>query len=751
MINNEFEVLAPAGSFEILKAVIEAGADAVYVGGSQFGARAYANNFNQEEMLEAIDYAHLRNRKVYMTVNTLMKNKEIENQLYDYLLPFYERGLDAIIVQDFGAVSYIRQVFPGLPIHTSTQMTVTGVEGAKLMKELGATRIVTARELSLKEIQAIHEQVDIEIETFVHGALCYCYSGQCLLSSMLGGRSGNRGRCAQPCRLSYSVLDEKKKELLHDSFLLSPKDLCGIDLLPEMNQAGIFSLKIEGRMKQAQYAAGVVAMYRKYVDEYLEKKCLACEHENSKGFTVANYKVSKEDQKRILDLGNRSGFTNSYFTKHNGKDMITFTKPNHQKSNEALQDEIKEKYVDCKSSIAITGKLILRKGENALFEVECGNVTVHKEGPEVMEAMKKPLLLTDVSERFRKTGDTFFAFEDLNVVMDDDVFLPVGAMNQLRRETLEVLQEELLKADRRDILECRKLDADSNSKEQKNSNESGSKEHYHYIASVERRDQISILLKYAYITDVYLDSAAYKRASLWQELKQDVQLIKGKGKKCYYVLPSIFRMDTSEFYKEAIEQLKTCGLDGVVVRNFEELQFIRENQITIPARIDHNMYTYNNYAIHAFSQYGLEGNTIPIELNQKEIKHRNNCNSDMILYGYYPLMTSAQCVHCNTTGCDKAPGLLYLKDRYQKLFPVKNHCNECYNTIYNSLPVMLFGQLDELRNMGVQRFRMNFSIEKENEMKEILSMFEKALNHSFGSFDFTNLEYTNGHYKRGVE
>ncbi|MDD6480862.1 MAG: U32 family peptidase, partial [Lachnospiraceae bacterium] len=220
---NKFELLAPAGSFEIFKAVIAAGADAVYVGGEAFGARAYANNFTDEELLTAIDYAHLRNKKVYLTVNTLLKNSEMD-RLYDYLLPFYERGLDAVLVQDLGVLSYIRKHFPDLPVHTSTQMTVTGIEGARLLQSLGAERIVMAREVSLEEMRAIHEETGIELEAFVHGALCYSYSGQCLFSSMLGGRSGNRGRCAQPCRLAYSVLDEKRREYLSDSYVLSLKD-----------------------------------------------------------------------------------------------------------------------------------------------------------------------------------------------------------------------------------------------------------------------------------------------------------------------------------------------------------------------------------------------------------------------------------------------------------------------------------------------------------------------------------------------
>lgn len=255
------ELLAPAGSFEILRAVVNAGADAVYCAGNRFGARAYANNFTEEEMISAIDFMHLKDKKLYMTVNTLLKEKELEKELYDYLCPYYEAGLDAVIVQDLGVMHFIREQFPNLPIHASTQMTITGAYGAELMLQAGCSRIVTARELSLTEIQDIYEKTGAEIESFVHGALCYCYSGQCLLSSMIGGRSGNRGRCAQPCRLPYELFEDKSQAALakkgKESYLLSPKDLCTIDMIPELIQHGVHSFKIEGRMKQAEYAAGV--------------------------------------------------------------------------------------------------------------------------------------------------------------------------------------------------------------------------------------------------------------------------------------------------------------------------------------------------------------------------------------------------------------------------------------------------------------------------------------------------------------
>ena len=258
----DIELLAPAGSYEALEAAFSAGADAVYIGGSQFGARAYADNLDEEKMCRAIDLAHLQGKKLYLTVNTLLKDSEIEEQLFRYLLPYYREGLDGVIVQDFGVLELIREAFPLLPIHASTQMAVTGASGARVLEELGVKRVVTARELSLAEISDIRKQTNIEIESFVHGALCYCYSGQCLMSSLIGGRSGNRGRCAQPCRLPYEVF-EKGKRLNSDktAYPLNTKDMCTLELLPEIIRAGVTSLKIEGRMKKPEYTAGVVSVY----------------------------------------------------------------------------------------------------------------------------------------------------------------------------------------------------------------------------------------------------------------------------------------------------------------------------------------------------------------------------------------------------------------------------------------------------------------------------------------------------------
>ena len=262
-MNRDVEILAPAGSMECLRAAVAAGADAIYLGGTKFGARAYAQNLSEEDMVQAIEYVHIHRRKIYMTVNTLLKDREME-ELYAYLLPYYRAGLDGVIVQDIGVVKYIREHFPEMPVHASTQMTITNTLGADHLKQYGITRVVPARELSLGEIRDMKRQTGLEMECFVHGALCYCYSGQCLLSSMIGGRSGNRGQCAQPCRLPYQIDGKKPADLM------SLKDLCTIDILPELIDAGIDSFKIEGRMKTALYVATVARTYRKAIDDYLE-------------------------------------------------------------------------------------------------------------------------------------------------------------------------------------------------------------------------------------------------------------------------------------------------------------------------------------------------------------------------------------------------------------------------------------------------------------------------------------------------
>ena len=704
MRNKDFELLAPAGSLEILKGVIESGADAVYVGGSMFGARAYANNFTEEELLEAIDFAHLRGVKVYLTVNTLIKNSEF-SKLYDYLLVYYKRGLDAVIVQDIGVVKAIHEYFPSLEIHTSTQMTVTGADGVRFLSQFGVTRVVMAREVSLAEMKRIHEETGMELEAFVHGALCYSYSGQCLFSSILGGRSGNRGRCAQPCRLPYTV--EGKK----DEYILSLKDMCGIKALDKLHDAGVYSLKIEGRMKQLEYACGVVKYYRSYIDS---KK-----------------PVSDADYDRIKALGNRCGFTDRYYFDHNGSDMVTYVKPNFV-SNAAEPSPEKRK-------LSIEGELVLREGEPGSLTVKRGDVTYKASIEPVSAALKAPLDKKAAIDRINKTGDTDFEFSHIKAQIGENVFVPNGALNKLRRDAISGLCDKLLKEYYRD--DARYVDISSLSKLPEHAIKSNAAHEtindYTTICSCMTRAQLDTLVTYDCFDVFYLDFDMYDRKTLIQQFTDDVQSLAKRNKKVYLMLPTIFRADSSDYFVSIAKELDKVSFDGFVVKNYEEL-YLADNLFTGKKVIlDHNMYTFNDVSKSAFFEHGVSGDTVPLELNSKEIMHRNNTGSQMIVYGYYPLMTTANCVHKNTKGCDKKQKLIYLKDRYNKSFAVCNNCKECYNTIYNSLPTMLTKNISKLKEAGIRSFRYSFTIETPKQIKAVM--------------DDNVAEYTNGHYKRGVE
>ena len=705
MRNKDFELLAPAGSLEILKGVIESGADAVYVGGSMFGARAYANNFTEEELLEAIDFAHLRGVKVYLTVNTLIKNSEF-SKLYDYLLVYYKRGLDAVIVQDIGVVKAIHEYFPSMEIHTSTQMTVTGADGVRFLSQFGVTRVVMAREVSLAEMKRIHEETGMELEAFVHGALCYSYSGQCLFSSILGGRSGNRGRCAQPCRLPYTV--EGKK----DEYILSLKDMCGIKALDKLHDAGVYSLKIEGRMKQLEYACGVVKYYRSYIDS---KK-----------------PVSDADYDRIKALGNRCGFTDRYYFDHNGSDMVTYVKPNFV-SNAA--EPLPEK-----RKLSIEGELVLREGEPGSLTVKRGDVTYKASIEPVSAALKAPLDKKAAIDRINKTGDTDFEFSHIKAQIGENVFVPNGALNKLRRDAISGLCDKLLKKYYRNdarYADMSKLTALPEHVVKSDAAHDEAINDYTTICSCMTRAQLDTLIGYECFDVFYLDFDMYDRKTLIQQFADDVKSLTKRNKKVYLMLPTIFRADSSDYFVSIAKELDKVSFKGFVVKNYEEL-YLTENLFTGKKVIlDHNMYTFNDVSKSAFFEHGVSGDTVPLELNSREIMHRNNIGSQMIVYGYYPLMTTANCVHKNTKGCDKKQKLIYLKDRYNKSFAVCNNCKECYNTIYNSLPTMLIKNIGKLKEAGIRSFRYSFTIETPKQIKAVM--------------DDKVAEYTNGHYKRGVE
>ncbi len=724
------ELLAPAGSFETLKAVVNAGADAVYCAGNRFGARAYANNFTEEEMIFAIDFMHIKGKKLYMTVNTLLKEKELEEELYSYLMPYYEAGLDAVIVQDLGVMHFIKEHFPGLHIHASTQMTITGAYGAELMLNAGCSRIVTARELSLQEIQDIYEKTGAEIESFVHGALCYGYSGQCLLSSMIGGRSGNRGRCAQPCRLPYELFEDKQKGISSknkkEAYLLSPKDLCTIDLIPELIGHGVHSFKIEGRMKQAEYAAGVTSIYRYYIDKY---------EANPK----APYQVSQEDKQKLWDLGNRCGFTDGYYKRHNGKEMITFEKPSHEKGNEKLQQQIRQTYMEKEEKEKINGILILSKEFPAKLVLEYKGVKTEVMGDTVQKAQKQPMSKETILDKMRKTGNTPFVFETLSVEMEEDIFIPVGALNQLRRDGLEQLEQNILGAYKRI------LSKEQYQKEQQTPKSSEKAWKPQLRVMVEEREQFFVALKQAEIRRIYMD--------VFKVTPQDIIAARECGKELYLALPYILRKNVAEQLQQVFTKLSEQNPDGYLVRNLEEICFLQKRKVeSKKIQTDYGVYVFSNEARKALEEWGIEHFTLPVELNRSELFDLTCEEGEMILYGHQPLMISAGCLHKNTAGCDRTPGTFYLKDRYAKIFPVKNNCRECYNVIYNTSPLCLLHHQRELQRLAPEAVRLHFTIENEQKMEQVFSLYRQAFWEKKKILPEQYFkDYTNGHFKRGVE
>lgn len=422
------ELLAPAGNMLCLQAAINAGADAVYLAGKEFGARASAENFTQDELVTAIELAHLNNVKIYLTLNTLIKEREW-NKLYDFLMPAYNAGLDGVIIQDYGLISFLKVNFPKLELHGSTQMTITGTFGASLLKAKGLTRVVPARELSLDEISDI-KNTGIEVETFIHGAMCYCYSGQCLFSSFLGGRSGNRGRCAGPCRLPYTVISNNKYIKKEDiKYPLSLKDMCTLTCIDKLIDAQIDSFKIEGRLKSPEYVAGVTSIYRKYIDLYIATK---------------NLDIEKRDLDILRNLYMRTELSDGYYFKHNGSDMITKDTPSYGENDENILQDIRSKYVNNVNKIPVVGIVTLVPGENTSLILRYKEHVISVEGSLVEFAKNRPLSEDDVRKQLGKTGDSFFYFDDLEVIMEDNCFMAVKLLNELRREAFNELKKELI-------------------------------------------------------------------------------------------------------------------------------------------------------------------------------------------------------------------------------------------------------------------------------------------------------------------
>lgn len=712
------EILAPAGSVLSLEAALCAGADAVYIGGGRFGARAFADNPGEEELLQAIDYVHLHGRKIYLTVNTLLKDPEME-ELYGYLLPYYRQGIDAVIVQDIGVLRYIKRQFPGLSIHVSTQATVTGSMGAEFFGRLGAERIVPARELSLSELRDMKRRTGLEMECFVHGAMCYCYSGQCLLSSLIGGRSGNRGQCAQPCRLPYATAATGYKDLM------SLKDLCAIDLIPELIEAGIDSFKIEGRMKQPEYVYTVAGMYRKYVDLYLEAG-------------KEGYQVKREDRRLLEEAYQRRGYTDGYYKRHNGKEMISCRRPDIDRKNKKAEGK-KEDRKNYKIKEKINGKLILSEGKRAKLCLEYKgkekHISIAVQGSAAERAKKAPLTQDKIEERLRKTGNTEFLFEKVEIVLEGEVFIPVQALNELRREALSRLEEEILSVYRRK----EPLKRNYPGKGRKDTDST-----FSFEVAVQDKEQFFCAAAFDPADLIYVDDAA----AFDPEVMKKGKVLRSRGKRVYVAMPYIFRERAVSYYEKVYEELVSC-YDGVLLRNWESFLWLSKKKYPKKMISDCNMYVFNEECKDFMGQAGFERYTCPTELNVHELC-RPLRGAVFIAYGYQTVMVTANCIQKTAQGCSNREGFTALSDRYQKKFMVKNRCRYCYNIMYNCAPLLLPDMAEEIKALHPAGIRLDFTVEKREEMQKILDLYEKAFLRG-EEVKLPDISYTRGHFKRGVK
>lgn len=703
------EILAPAGDYDCFLAAIKAGADAVYLGGI-FSARAYAKNFTDEEILSALDYAHFYNRKIYMTLNIVMKQDELDS-IGDYLMPFYQRGLDGVIVQDIGLISYISKRFPKLPVHASTQMTITDLDGVKLLRNMGIERVVLARELSLREISYIHKNCDAELECFIHGALCYSYSGKCLMSSFLGGRSGNRGRCAGTCRLPYD-----------DEYTLSCKDICTLKILPKLIEAGISSFKIEGRMKSPEYVAGVVGLYRKYTDLYYS--------------SPKHFKVDENDFDTLLKLYTRSGNCEGYYNTKNGRSMITLSKPGYLKGDDELSRKTFELFTSEDIRKPVDFDFYMKRDENICLVATCLGSSVSLTGDMASPALNRPTTEADVVKQLNKLGNTDFRMGTVNVDIDDGLFIQLGKINEIRRNVLELLREEMLKDYRRPLpqLFCE-------SEAVINDEPDGIRLHV-YAKTI---DQAKAALLSEQVSDISVDFYALAdNMSFLDDSSCNLNC------SIFVIMPYVIRNDFYSRYADKVERiLKDDRIKGVFADNYETLEYLRSSDYSGEIITDIHMYALNHEAVGTYKTLGATRVTTPIELNKAELLRRNISGEDIIGYGYIPLMVSAQCVQNTRKGCNGLCSVNILKDRYNKEFSAVSECRDCLSTIYNSVPISLHKDMDLIRRLKPYSVRLMFTTEDRDSTLSIINGFSGLL---FEGKEYEpDYEYTRGHLLRGVE
>lgn len=690
------EILSPAGNFEILKSAVANGADAVYIGGRHFSARKSADNFSNEEISEAVRFAHLHGVKIYTAVNTLVHDNEMKDA-FEYIGFLYRTGVDALIVQDLGIVRMIKRFYPDFRIHASTQMTIHSVNGARAAKELGFSRVVLSRELTLKEIKNIHECTDIELEVFVHGALCMSYSGQCLTSSFIGCRSGNRGACAQPCRLPYTLEYDGNRLSHGEKYPLSLKDLCLIEHLGELNDAGVCSFKIEGRMKNKDYVSVVTDMYNKH-----------------RGGT----EVSEHDIGILRDVFSRSGFTDGYYCGSTGRHMLNYNK-NNDDVYERIGGDAAVYAEECgkrePDRLSCSADISIKVGERVRAEFVCGShtATVYSDIT-VQKAVNVPISEQRIAEQISKCGNTPFRMNDIAVSADSDASIPISALNTLRRIGLKELEDKICSVNRDEDISGYKLSRHS-------SNRCVSAAPL-YVARVMNIGQAIAALDAGYDSVVVDDSLYAENRGLLQKY----------GERICVSVPPINRDIIKHEYD--ISDVRT-----VYISNLADMSKYKSQTVIA----DYPMNIFNSEALECVSELGADGACISPELNLRQIKALDSAvYKEVIVYGRIALMTVQNCVVKSVTGkCGCKDDAYFLRDRKGVAFPLYTDKKRCINTIYNSLPVYMADKIDDIADC-MNAFKFVFTTESPDDIARVYSDY-KNKRKSTGAF-------TRGHFYRGV-
>lgn len=802
-VNYNTELLAPVGSMESLYAAVENGADAVYLGGKLFNARHYASNFDNEELKDVIAYAHLNNVRVYITVNILIDNSEIEKAL-DYVRFLYQEDVDAIIVQDLGFASKVAELFPDLHLHASTQMTINNLEGVKLLEDLGFKRVVLARETPLDEIKRIRKGSSIEIESFIHGALCVSYSGQCLMSSIIGGRSGNRGTCAQPCRMPYSIVD-KKGELVEnwqELHLLSPKDLNTLDYIEDIIRAGVNSLKIEGRMKRPEYVATIVQNYRKIIDEkykpsHMEKEevkqifnrgftkgaglgdfgrdFISMDRPDNRGTLLGKVVNADRDYVYVLLENNLEKDDGIEFSLVNGKykgmkspidgekgETLTIKKIGNVRKNSdvyktssiRLIEKAQKSYEENKNIYPIDMEIKIEVGQRPNLKIKYKEYTNNTSVDFIVEKAKnKGISEEKVKEQLLKLGDTQFSLLNIDMDIEDNSFLPLSVLNELRREGVESLNGYLQNNNHRIKLEDKAY-----------------KERKQEILSIRRENnpgtkRLSIKVdKLDQIKSIDLEKLDRIYIPLIGDFKEAIKELKRNDVEVYISTEKILY---EENLKELGEKLNTIEdlIDGVSVENLGSFYFIKENY-NFKIHGDLGLNIFNSYTLDTLRTLGVDTMTLSAELNITQInkiEKKAGGYLESIVYGYLPVMTTKTCPMAlvkackddsECESCNFADGY-GLNDRMDKTFYMSR--KDGFTTIYNSVPMILLDSMDQIYAGGINTGRLDFTIEKES-IREIQNAYYNYIKKIWEEKEARNFiekikdttEITKGHFFRGV-